>query len=290
VLSSSRPNKSHMNERKHSSTANTLSLPAFPWSGRQLFSDIRTALAQEHAAVSTYAGLGDIMGVPKTTAYRWFQEFEHPNIIGLFACLERLPLARRQHLVDSHCRIFADFEHPWLSHSPARVGKMLELLNKKRGLTIMAGGQELYRSFLFNAFGNACHRLHADRRKVTALDLRPPDHVVPLEFCTYPDGPGLPEVRRTVLTLWPRIVTTSARIVLLNGVWPMQDLRQDILRLAERTHVVLACAGAPEVRSIAREVHTPIHLVTILESKIAKQGIRLNLRRVKNANSLTKPA
>jgi hypothetical protein len=267
------------------SMAKPLRLPAFAWTPRQLFSEVRCELAQESKQALTYAELGTIMGCPKTTAYRWFEILQHPNVVGLFACLERLPAVTRQQFVESHCRIVADFQHPWLSHSPARIGKMLELLNKERGLTVIAGGRDLARKFVFSAFGNAYHHLHAGSHKMTGLDLHRPDRIVPLESCTYLDGPGLDEMRRFVLKVWPRIVTTSARIVMLNGLWPIQDLRQDILGLAERTHVVLACAGVPEMRGIARQVHSPIHLVTIFDSKLVDQGIRLNLRRLKNPNS-----
>ena len=38
----------------------------------------------------TYDGLGTIMGIARTTTYRWVHELEHESILGLFACLERL--------------------------------------------------------------------------------------------------------------------------------------------------------------------------------------------------------
>lgn len=274
-----------MKKKQLGSRAKLLTSPAFPWSGRLLFSELRGMLAREHRAPGTYADLAQIMGVGKTTAYRWFEEgVDQPNVIGLFACLERLPLSKRQDFVESHCRMFADFQHPWILHSPARVGKLMELLNKQRGLTIIAGGRDLARSFVFHALGNAYHRLHRNTRyKITGLDLCPPDRVIPLEFCTYVDGSGLEDLQQIILTLWPRIVTTSAQNVMLSGVWAFQNLRQDILRLADRLHVVLACAGTPEIRSIARQLHSPIHLITVFDLKRASQGIRLHLRQIRNA-------
>jgi len=262
-----------------------LRLPAFRWTTRSLWSEIRAKLDEKHKRSLTFAELGAIMGCPKTTAYRRFEELDHPTLVSLFACLEHLSPPVREQLLTSRCRVFADLEHPWISHSPARVGKLLELLNKDRGLTIISGGSELARDFVFNALGTSYHRLHANSRKIAALDLHRPDDVVPLEFCTYVEGAGLENVRKLVLPLWPRIVTTSARMVMLNGVWPIHDLRQDIFHLAARTHVVLATAGTPEVRRIVREVATPIHLITVSESKLVEQGIRLNLRRLKNAYS-----
>lgn len=290
LLSSSRSNKSRMRKQTGKeclSTAKILAVPAFPWSGRGFFKDVRAQLAREHNTPVTYAAFAEIMGCPKTTAFRWSEEVDHKNIVALFACLERLSATARQEFIEAHCRVLPELEHPWLSHWPASIGKLRELLSKERGLSVIAGRQSS-RTFLFHAFGHAYRRLHGKNRRATGLDLHRPNRVVPLEFCTYVEGAALAQIRCAVVTLWPRIVTTSARMVMLNGVWLIQELREDILRLAERTHVVLACAGIPEIRSLALKVQTPIHLVTVSESKLVEQGICLNVRQLRKANSSTK--
>lgn len=278
------------NTKRSSSTANIVQLPGFSWSGRQAFSELRMTINREQQRSLTYDELGAVMGIPRTTTYRWIEELEHESILGLFACLERLPTTDRQHFVDSHCRIFPGFAHPALAHSPAQVGKLIELLQKPRGLTIISGGRDFARKFVFNAFGHTCHQLHSKRWPLTGLDLNPPGRLVPLEFCTYVQGRGLDGIRQAVLRIWSKIVTTSARIVMLNGLWLLEDLRQDILRLAGRAHVVLACSGTPDLNHIRRQLSSPIHLVVVFDSKVVPGGIRMNCRQLKHAKSVQKGA
>lgn len=88
LISSSRPNKNRMNEKikkANASTPRLLCLPAFHWTARLLWSELRSKLEQEYKRPLTFAELGAVMGCAKTTAYRWYEELDHP------------PLARRRH-------------------------------------------------------------------------------------------------------------------------------------------------------------------------------------------------
>lgn len=260
--------------------------PGYPWTGPELFSELRTKLSEEHQQPMYFDRLGRLIGRSKSTAYHWFDRYKHPHVIALFCCLERLRPAERQAFLEAHCRVFPSLEDPSLVHAPTKAGKLWDLLRKDRGLTIITGGNDSSRTFVLTAMGHSYSRQRSGNCRMGGLDLHRPRHFVPLETCTYIDGTAdFDRVRRAVQKIWPRIITKSATLLLLNGVWPIGELRQDILRRTARTHVVLTSSEMPEIPLLRRSVFSPLHVVTLAESKSVRGTIRVNCRHVRTWKS-----
>jgi hypothetical protein len=255
--------------------------PAYPWDGRQLFGELRRRLSDKQGVPISFQRLGQLIGKTKPTAYHWFDRYNHPHVRALFCCMERLSLAERYAYVEGHCRVFPTLKHPWLAHAPSKTGKLMELLRQQRGLTVIVGRPESS-SFLITACGHSCQRSGGHQR-IVGVDLHRPYNFVPVESCTYIDGTAAPEhVRRLVLTVWPRIMTSTAALVILNGIWSaIPALREDILRAAGRSNVVVTMEETPDLVELGRQVLTPLHVVTLSASKRIKGGIRLDCRQEK---------
>jgi hypothetical protein len=148
--------------------------------------------------------------------------------------LERLSPAQRHAYVDSHCRVFPSLEHPFLAHAPTQTGKLGLLLHQERGLTLVTGGTEFTRAFLFTALGHSYRRTGGRRQAAAGIDLHPSASLVPVESLIYMDGTtGVHFIRQVALKVWPRILTSSARVLLFHGLWSaVPELRRDIIRCA----------------------------------------------------------
>jgi len=268
--------------RKRNGSDETIRPPAYPWTARQLFGELRGALSQALGEPMKFRRLGEIMGKPKSTAYHWFERHGHPEVLGFFCCLERLNFPDRHDFIDRHCRIFPTLDHAWLAHAPTRVHKLHGLLQKPRGLTIVTGGTEFSRSFLVRALGHSNRNSSAKGNRLTGLDLIRPTRFVPLESCSYIDGCArLDKVRAAVMKVWPKILTHSATLVVLNGVWAIPELREDILKLAARAHVLLATAEPPDLAILHRMAVAPVHFVSLSESKSIEGAIRVDCRQIR---------
>lgn len=260
--------------------------PGYPWTGPELFCELRTKLSEEHKDPMYFDRLGLLIGRSKSTAYHWFDRYNHPHVIALFCCLERLCPTQRQAFVETHCRTFPTLEDPRLVHAPTKAGKLWDLLRKDRGLTIITGGDDSSRTFVVTAMGHSYSRQRSGSCRIAGLDLHRPDRFVPIETCTYIDGTaGFDRIRCLILKLWPRVITKSATLLLFNGVWPLAELRQDILRRTARAHVVLASSEMPDIALLRCNVFSPLHVVSLAESKSVRGGIRVSCRHVRTWKS-----
>lgn len=272
-----------MNERTRKRNGNgALVRPqAYPWNAREILSDLRGRLVKQLHESMTFKRLGEVVGEKPRTAYYWFEEYHQRPLLGFFCCLERLTGDERHAFIDRYCRIFPSLEGPELAHATSKVEKLRVLLQKTCGLTIVTGTQPS-RSFMIHAMGNSYRRFSTKRHLVAGINLSRPTRCVPLETCNYFDGSGgLDHVRPAVMKVWPKILTSSATLILLNDVWAIHSLRADILRLAARRHVVLAIPEAPELAMVRQKVFTPLHIVSLSEPKSAKGKIRIDCRRIK---------
>ena len=225
--------------------------------------------------------LGEVLGEKGRTAFYWFEEYHQRPLLGVFCCLERLTGPARHALIDRYCRIFPTLEHPGLAHSPSKVRKLQGLLQKTHGLSVVTG-TEWSRCYLIHAMGHSYRRSCSKGHPLAGIDLHRPTRFVPLEECIYFDGSaGLDHVRPAAIKVWPKVLTSSARLIILNGVWAIQELRADILKLAARTHVLLAAAEPPNMAMVRRTVFAPVHLLTLSESKSVKGRIRIDCQRIK---------
>jgi hypothetical protein len=262
-----------------------IAAPGCPFTAGALFGDLRSRLAKEHRHPMSYERLARIMGQSTSTTHHWFGLFHHPHVLGFLSLLERLSPAQRHSFISAHCRDYATFDDPRLAHAPGRTGKLIELLKLKAGLTIVTGGTDSSRTFVFTALGHAATRAGGRLLSGAGIDLHLPTRFVPVESLVYIDealGPN--HARQLIQRIWPRVLTSAAPQLFFNGVWSaVPEVRDDLLRCAMFKHVIIAEQGMPDVRYLKAKVFTPIHVLTLSASKLVPEGILVACRRVKRA-------
>jgi hypothetical protein len=177
-------------------------------------------------------------------------------------------------------------ENPSLAHAPAKVSKLLDLLQQDRGLTVVTGGSDAMRTYLVTALGHEYRRVSGKFQNALGIDFHRPTHFVPIDSVKYVDySSNARRTTRMVLNIWPKIQTASGRLVILNGVWTaVPEIRNQILRCANHNHVVLADAGAPNLNWMRSEIETPINVVTLAAAKRISGGILIHCRTIKPRN------
>lgn len=222
-----------------------LHAPAFPLNGGALLQRLTAAVAAARGFPLSGVEVATITGQPETTISYWRRSQELPHLVAWCCLLEQLPAKDRHRFVDGLCRELPSLEHPWLAHDPVAATRLAALLARRRGITLVSGGDARQRTFLLAALGHTSTRLHPRHRPPSGMDAEEPTWFVPLPSIHYLRSSLLPEqARRLVTNLWPAIRDSDAHLVLLNGVWSMvPELREDILQHATRSHVVLADAS-----------------------------------------------
>ena len=169
----------------------------------------------------SYERLARIMGQSTSTTHHWFGLFHHPHVLGFLSLLERLSPAQRHSFISAHCRNYATFDDPRLAHAPGRTGKLIELLKLKAGLTIVTGGTDSSRTFVFTALGHAATRAGGRLLSGAGIDLHLPTRFVPVESLVYIDealGPN--HARQLIQRIWPRVLTSAAPQLFLTAYGP----------------------------------------------------------------------
>jgi len=206
-------------------------------------------------------------------------------VLGFLCLLERLPPAERHSFIEAHCRAYSTLDDPRLAHAPGKTGQLLELLDQKAGLTIITGGTDFSRTFVFTALAYAASRADGKLPAVAGIDLHRSNLFVPVESLFYINGDlGSDHARRLTQRIWPRVLTSGAPRLFLNGVWSaVPEVRDDLLRCARFKHVIIAEQGMPDVRHLKAKVSTPIHVLTLSTAKSMAERILVNCRRVQRA-------
>ena len=281
-------NKNGMNEKTRQSTTMAgapIRSPAYPWAGHELLAALRAELAEEeHTDTISFDRLAQIAGTSKSTAHHQFALSAQPQVVNFLCWLERLSPARRHAYVDAHCRIFPSLEHPFLAHAAAQTSRLRELLDQQRGLTLVTGGTAYSRAVVVTALGHSCRRLGGRRRAAAGIDLHLCSSLVPVESLIYVDGTADSHlIRQVALKAWPRIVTSSARLLLFHGLWSaVPELRRDIIRCARQRHVILAERTMSDLAGLENPVPPPLHVLTVSVSRGVPAAIRVTCRRLKN--------
>ena len=228
--------------------------------------------------------LAEIAGTSKSTTHHRFALSDQPQVVNFLCWLERLSPARRHAYVDAHCRIFPSLEHPLLAHAAAQTSRLRELLDQQRGLTLVTGGTAYSRAFVVTALGHSYRRLGGRRRAAAGIDLRLCSSLVPVESLIYLDGKADSHlVRQLALKVWPRILTSSAGLLIFHGLWSaVPELRADIARSTWHKHVILAEGATPDLTDFERRVSTPVHVLTLSVASRVPGAIRVACRRLKN--------
>jgi hypothetical protein len=279
------------NHGKSSWGSGVIKPPAYPFTAQDLYADLRARLEAETGEELSFKRLGQIIGRSKSTAHQWFSISGQAQFIAWLCLMERLSTKARISFIETHCRVFPSLEHALLIHAPSKVGKLHELLRQKTGLSILCGGDDRMRVFVATAMGHAYRDAAGHLGSPVGIDVNCPFEFVPLESLAYIRNTLPPfEIKRLLLNAWPRIQTSSGKLIILNGVWNrMTEIREEILRCAKRNHVLLAEAGTPDLAFVRVRVSTPLHSITLSTSKRIPNGINLSCRQIKPLKRLKKP-
>jgi hypothetical protein len=262
-----------------------MTAPGYPFSARDIFGDLRSRLAAEHRRPMSFKRLAKMLGRSKSTTYNWFDIFHHPHVLGFLCLLERLPPAERHSFIEAHCRAYPTLDDPRLAQAPGKAAKLLELLNQKAGLTIITGGTDFSRAFVFTALANAASRADGKLPAAAGIDLHRSNLFVPVESLVYiAEDLGPDHARRLTQKIWPRVLTSGAPRLFFNRVWSsVPEVREDLLRCAGFKHVVIAEEGPSDVGDLKTRVSTPIHVLTLSTAQSVPKGILVNCRRAQRA-------
>ena len=260
-------------------TGKVTTAPAYPFSPRDLFRDLRSQLADEHGSPMQFDRLAQMAGKYKSTIHAWFETYHHPHIMAFMLLLERLSPDRRRCFLENHCRVYPTFFHPQLAHDSENLLIMRDLLSRKTGLSIIngpAGAQH----FVFTALGHAVKLASRKACAVAGIDLSRPTKFVPVENLVYID-PTLPleDIRKHILAALRRVLVSRAPVLLFNDVWSMvPSVREDILRCAVNKHVIIANEAAPDWEKAGDAIGAAVHMVSISCVQASNRGIRVRLR------------
>jgi hypothetical protein len=259
-----------------------IELPAYPFSGREIFNDLRRELGRGLNVNLTVRRLATMMGASPSTAHRWLELYRHPQIIAFMSLLERLSAERRHAFVGAHCRVLATFDHSRLMNNSTTRTYVFGLLRKKAGLTLITRGTEFSRQFVLNAFGASYSVIKSTEREVAGVDMHRPTDLVPLNGVYYVDTKmGRDRMTTSLNKIWPGLLTSRAPLFLFNRVWStFPELRPDIINLCRNSHVVLADLELPGPKDL-KQVPREVHLLTISQKYDASGLIRLGFRRLK---------
>lgn len=274
-----------MNERKRPLVRGASELvhpPAFPIPGNSLFERIGAAVSASRGYTLENRDFARLIGRSKSTTSHWFGAFSQPHLVSCFCLLEQLTPQERHRVVDGICRELPLFDHSRLRHNPVIIATLKSLLAQTTGLSLVVGGTDEQRTFLVSALGHMFCRIDRRHRTAVGIDLHDPDWFVPVDTMFYVRGPAdLAHASGLVRRLWPEILNTKNPVVLLNGVWSIfPDLREEILSMAERKHVILADQQIFVARTALGPEH-PLHTISVSTARensnwIAVQTTRLH--------------
>jgi hypothetical protein len=159
------------------------------------------------------------------------------------------------------------------------------LLDQRAGLTIITGGTDFSRTFVFTALAHAACRADGKLPAAAGIDLHRSNLFVPVESLIYINGDlGLDHARRLTQRIWPRVLTSGTPRLFFNRVWSsVPEVRDDLLRCAGFKHVVIAEEGALDVGDLKTRVSTPFHVLTLSTAQSVPERILVNCRRVQRA-------
>jgi hypothetical protein len=250
-------------------------LPGFPFEAQGLLGELRNRLEMENGRAMGFEELGEIMGNPKSTAHYWFSAYRHPHLIGFMALLEQLSPEARNRFMDAHCRVFPTTSHPMLVGATEQLNS---LLGNNTGISVITGSSERNRLLVLTALGHSFRRRSKSRVSVTGIDVHRPTHFVPVPGIRYiNDKLTLNQIRKVVLSVWPKLLTTTAQLVLLNGIWSaVPKVWDDLVRIAALKHVVLA--EEPDLASSIQErmKHLETRILRVSSSGQGRKSIRIN--------------
>jgi hypothetical protein len=215
---------------------------------RSLMRGIKAELECLHGRRIPLDELGYYVDRSASTVFDKFEKPRQPQVEALLRLLERLPEATRSRLLNQVCRCFPTLDHARIAHDPAQVSHLKSLLLQPNGFSMLQGGNDGARTFVLCALAHTCLMLEPVHAQVCGLDTHLPDWFVPVPGVNYAPNLLHPErLRAWISTQWPAIRSARGKLMLLNGVWSAApELHDEIARLAQRCHVVVANGERPE--------------------------------------------
>jgi len=211
-------------------------------SSHNIFSSLKRAMESTLASSLEYGQLGRLLGVPRTTAWRWCNECDTEQVPALFQLLERLRPELRHKVIDQFCRDYPRFAHEKLSHDQDAIAALKQLLADGPGLSVIQGEPEHMAAFVATALAHEYPRLLASNPEIAGIDVRPPTHFVPVPGIRYPKGNvfGNGATADFVREAWSQIRISKASLVFLIGALPVtSEMRSEILAMSRDHHVVV---------------------------------------------------
>lgn len=257
-------------------------LPAYPFSGHDLYGDLRSYLIKEYGRHLSYQRLGKMVDMGTSKAHHWFALFHHPQVQAFMAWMEYLSPDACHAYIDAHRRKLPSLRDVRLTHSPDGVGELESLIEQECGLTVLTGGTDEMRTYLVTALGHACFRGAKNHTIPRGIDLHRPANFVPVESMLYANPAWDAEkIRNLVIDVFPRILVSATTLLIFNRVWSwVPEIRKDILRCARRKHVILAEETFPNQQDVGLLPPVPVRVVTVSSSRKAVNGIRVTFRRM----------
>jgi len=251
--------------------------PAYPFTGVELLRDLLKRLSGEFKRAPGLAELAQMMGRSKSTTHFWFSEYHHPQIIGLMTMLEHLSSTERCSFIEAHCRILPTLSDPKLSGA---TGELEELLTQEQGMTLVTGSTASARSFFLSAFGHSWSRMRQPRTLVTGIEIHDAKRYVPVSGVRIIDE-TLPtaQIRELIGDIWPRILTSSAKLALFNRLLSViPESVGDLIRMAKVKHVVLAVKSPEAVYDLARNTPVRVRILTLAKNEQIDGGNHVSCR------------
>jgi hypothetical protein len=251
--------------KENESTDCSVCAPAHPYTGRALWQKLRRALAEERGYKMTFQRVGSIMGRSTSTAEHWLSLSDQPHVRGFVCLLERLSEDERRRVMGEVCRVLPSVLHPCLAHSPRTVGRLVNLLQESKGLTIVAGGSARSRSFVLGALAHTFPQLDRRHRTAGGLDIYQPDKLVPIETVIYlRTCPTRERLQVAAQHAWPQVRISTAPLLIFNQVWSLlPDCQSEILNWSGKRHVIIADSHPPSAKLLPRLVARPLHVLTV---------------------------
>jgi len=216
--------------------------PFYPVAAKEILNRLRSSLEQQNNAKVTFEQIARMTGLGTSTVHYWWSESVHDDLIALLCVIEQLTPNRRQQILTTYCRVLPTLDHPRLAHDLRNITLLVDLLRRKTGFTLITGGTDSARAFVFGTLAHAFPAIHRTQQAVAGIDLHASSALVPIATLVYARQPRDPlQLQDGVRQIWPEISQSAARALFLNGVWSvMPEVRNDLLRWSRRKHIILA--------------------------------------------------
>lgn len=253
--------------------------PAYPFSPQEILHRIRSSLQQQTETKMTYQQIGRLTGQETNTAHYWWSQSVHAHLLALMCLLEQLTPARRQEVIGSCCRVLPSLVHPRLAHDLENLRVLFEVLRPKAGVTVVTGGTDLQRTFIFTSLARAFPVVGPRHRAVAGLDLHQPLDFVPVPGLIYSEPTNDPtQLRVLVERAWPMVKESRAPVICLNRVWSAAPARRpEILRWSWRRHILMAENGSISTRELRAARRGDVRVIQVSGAKEPVGAIRLTL-------------